>query len=676
VGRTATFTYDAIGRRLSSSNAFGTTVREYNPLNLVTRTTNPTSGITDLTYDPNGNLLTVKDARNNTTTYAYDNSDRLETRRDALLVVESFIYDGNGNVTESTDRRGKVTTYTYDALDRLSFIGFGKQPGPVYESSVTYTYDEASRLTDAVDSVTGTVSRDYDDLDRLTSETSPRGIVSYTYDDVGRRTSTTVTGQPGIVYTYDDADRLTQITQNGANVAFTYDVGGRRSSVTLPNGVVTKYTYNAASDLTEIVYQAGVTNLGNLSYTYDTAGRRSSTGGAFAQVNLPSAMESATYNVNNQLTLWGGTSQTYDGNGNLTNDGTKSYTWNARNQLVAVSGGISATFEYDAFGRRTSKSVGGSSTALLYDGAQVIQELSGSTPTSNLLVGALDELFTRTVGLDTTHYLADAHGPIALAGPSGVLQTTYRYEPYGQTTADGASNDNPFQYTGRENDGTGLYYYRARYYNPHLQRFISEDPAEFVAGDTNLYAYVGNDPINFTDPLGLEKESAVCRALPDGRTVGVVGMIGAHAGAVGTAEYVINYNSGRIDGFGSVGIWGPGWVGLMSGGVFSGPIWGLGQDNSAYSGGFTGATLGLPSGLSFSAESSSGAGSGRFWSFTSEGATALTVGWTPNFTGGAGFTPFATGASSPKEIGSLFDNAGILAAPTDYLMYMAKRLCQ
>lgn len=85
------------------------------------------------------------------------------------------------------------------------------------------------------------------------------------------------------------------------------------------------------------------------------------------------------------------------------------------------------------------------------------------------------------------------------------MQTQYSYEPFGKTTASGTANSNSSKYTGREDDGTGLYYYRARYYSPTLQRFISEDPIGFAGGDLNLFAYVGNDPISFVDPFGLDK---------------------------------------------------------------------------------------------------------------------------------------------------------------------------
>jgi RHS repeat-associated protein len=88
------------------------------------------------------------------------------------------------------------------------------------------------------------------------------------------------------------------------------------------------------------------------------------------------------------------------------------------------------------------------------------------------------------------------------------VQTQYSYEPFGNTTSSGLSVSNPAQYTGRENDGTGLYYYRARYYDPVLGRFVSEDPIGFLGG-SNFYRYVSNDPSDLIDPFGLASQAAL-----------------------------------------------------------------------------------------------------------------------------------------------------------------------
>jgi len=502
--RSANQIFDGAGKVLATIDPFGQrTTREYNALGLVTKITDAAGGITSFTYDKNGNLLTVKDARDNTTTYTYDNMDRLATHQDALLAIATSQYDGNGNLTQFTDRRNKVTTFQYDELDRLVFVGYGTQSGPTYESAVSATYDAGNRLRQLADSVTGTIALDYDGLDRLTSESSPRGTVAYIYDDASRRTSMTVAGQPQVSYGYDNADRPSSITQGSSAVAFTYDAAGRRRTLTLPNGITTTYDYDAASQLTGLTYQLGSTKLGDLSYSYDLAGRQTNTTGSFARTGIPDALNLATYNANNQLTQRDGISFAYDADGNLTNDGSRTYTWNARNQLASIAGAVTASFQYDPLGRRVMKSVGGSSTSFLYDRGNIVQELSGSTPTANRLNAALDEVLTRTDATGTSNYLTDALGStLALTDAVASLQTQYTYDPFGLTTTLGSSSTNQQQYAGRENDGTGLYFYRGRYYNPTLQRFVSKDPIG-IAGGINLYSYVGNDPVNFVDPFGL-----------------------------------------------------------------------------------------------------------------------------------------------------------------------------
>jgi RHS repeat-associated protein len=246
-------------------------------------------------------------------------------------------------------------------------------------------------------------------------------------------------------------------------------------------------------------------------YAYDLAGRRTAVGGTFGRTSVPAAAANASYNANNQLTQWKGASLTYDANGNLTSDGVNTYTWNARNQLVAISGGASASFQYDPFGRRVSKTIGGT-TQYLYDGGNPVQEISGATASANLLSGGIDEVFQRTDSAGARNFLTDALGStVALADSTGALQTQYTFEPFSNTSVTGTATTNSFAYTGRELDATGLYFYRARYYSPQLQRFISEDPIG-LRGGINQYAYVENSPSNWIDPFGMDKDK--CPSVP------------------------------------------------------------------------------------------------------------------------------------------------------------------
>jgi RHS repeat-associated protein len=134
----------------------------------------------------------------------------------------------------------------------------------------------------------------------------------------------------------------------------------------------------------------------------------------------------------------------------------------------------------------------------------------------------VDEFLTRDEGSGTRGFLGDMLGStLALVDESGVIQATYTYGPFGATTVTGSPGANTLSYTGREDDGTGLKYYRARYYHPGLQRFVSEDPIRFGGGDANLYAYVGNAPLNYIDPSGLDIaviESGPMQGNPIGHT--------------------------------------------------------------------------------------------------------------------------------------------------------------
>ena len=206
---------------------------------------------------------------------------------------------------------------------------------------------------------------------------------------------------------------------------------------------------------------------------------------------------------------------TYDEKGNLlslTNScGTTNYTWDARNRLVGINGfntdcsALSASFKYDALGRRIERTVNGRTIQYLYDGLDIVQEIENSAVYANYIRTLnIDEPLARVKADGTVrYYQQDALGSvIALTDGVGAIKTQYTYDPFGGATITGETSDNPFQYTGRENDGTGLYYYRARYYSPELHRFISEDPIG-LGGGINVYAYVGNSPIIRIDPLGL-----------------------------------------------------------------------------------------------------------------------------------------------------------------------------
>ncbi len=533
LGNATSRTYDAASRLLTQTDPRGTvTTFAYDTLNRITTITDALGGQTAFTHDPNGNLLTVTDARGNTLTHTYDAMDRLATRTDPLGAVDSFSYDGNGNLVRTTDRKGQTTTFTYDALNRRTEAAYADG------ARVTFAYDAAGRPVQAHDSQTGAIDMIYDPLDRLVAERTGMGTVAYAYDVLGRRTQMTVNDLSPVAYTYDVASRLRTITQAPLNpVTIDYDAVGRRTKLTLPNGVSTEYQYDAASRLTALTYRNPTGLLGDLTYTYDPAGNRTGVGGSFARTLLPEPVASATYDAANRQLTFGDKAMTYDANGNLTSitdpSGVTTFTWDSRNHFVALSGpGIAASFAYDAFGRRGNKQINSSATQYLYDGLTITQHVDGTGTMNYLSSLTIDEAFSFT-SRDATYFsIYDALGStLAVTNSASTPVVQYNYDPFGRTSATNQAFPNPFQFSGRENDGAGLYAYRVRYYSPSLHRFLTEDPIGLFGG-VNFYRYVLNNPISFTDPLGLDVTVTIYPGAGGFRHIGV---------GVNTAQTVGHY---------------------------------------------------------------------------------------------------------------------------------------
>jgi RHS repeat-associated protein len=267
--------------------------------------------------------------------------------------------------------------------------------------------------------------------------------------------------------------------------------------MTLPHGVSGTYNYDAVGRLTEMKYSKDSTVLRDLVYGYDEINRRTSYSGNTAPAPRDTVTDTATVNALNQYTTRNGKPVSHDDNANQT---INNAVWDARDRLVSLNGpNFTASFTYDTMGRRSSKTVNGQTKTYHYDGADLISE----TGAEYTFGPGIDQPLERKYG-QNEYYLSDALGSvIGLADGTGVIKTSYNYSPFGKKQTTGTASSNPFTFTGREDDGTGYYYYRARYYNPDQKRFISEDPLGFGGGDTNLQAYVGNNPVNFADPLGL-----------------------------------------------------------------------------------------------------------------------------------------------------------------------------
>src|SRR5438309_7119113 len=204
-----------------------------------------------------------------------------------------------------------------------------------------------------------------------------------------------------------------------------------------------------------------------------------------------------------------------DSNGNthtsVTGSNTTTYAWDFENRLTSVTlpgSGGTVTFKYDPFGRRIYKSSSSGTSVYAYDGDNLVEETNSS--------GAVVARYEDTQNIDeplamlrsgaTSYFHADGLGSVtSLSSSAGSIANTYTYDSFGKLTASTGSLVNPFQYTARESDTeSGLYYYRARYYDPTAGRFISEDPNDqgSLYDNPNLYEYVENNLSNWIDPLG------------------------------------------------------------------------------------------------------------------------------------------------------------------------------
>ena len=266
------------------------------------------------------------------------------------------------------------------------------------------------------------------------------------------------------------------------------------------------YTYDKTYRVKGVDYPSGYP-FADIAYDYDLVGNRTQVSGG--------VIELYSSNRLNQYTQVNSTPYSYDGNGNLTSDGTNAYSFDYENRMISASKtGTTAAYTYDPTGRRIRKDVNGQITGYIYDGDQVIAEYGGTGAlTKKFIYGpGIDEPVCLKAGQATYYYHTDGLGSITeLTDPSSSVIEKYSYDIFGNVIIKDAQGNvlsqsavgNPYFFTARAIDPeTGLYYYRARYYNPKIGRFLQTDPVGYSAG-INLYAYCSNNPINRTDPSGL-----------------------------------------------------------------------------------------------------------------------------------------------------------------------------
>jgi RHS repeat-associated protein len=367
----------------------------------------------------------------------------------------------------------------------------------------------------------------YDTAGRAISESRPDvgGTVSWTLDGNGNRATLTWPETGALAYStsyaYDALNRLTDVFEGPAASGvllgqYSYDALSERTGIAYggttaagggrPPIATTAASFTTASQVAQLTHSFNGASL-TLGYSYNQDHQRtgvSANDDTFLVSGLTAASNTYTANNLNEYATVDGLSYSYDPKGNLTGDGTFTYAYDAESHLLsATSTGTTATYAYDPQSRRKAKTLNGTTTNYLSVGNQEIAEYDGS---GNLLrryvygVNLDEPLVTVDAAGNHSYHFTDAQGSVvALANASGQLAEKHAYSAYGLAASTAGT---AFQFTGRRVDPeTGLYYYRARYYSPALGRFLQADPIG-TKGGINLYAYVGNDPVNATDPMG------------------------------------------------------------------------------------------------------------------------------------------------------------------------------
>ena len=549
-------TYQLTVSGKKKADTIAETKYEYDGKNQLVAYTDPEGRKETYTYDVNSNLTKTVDKNGNTLKNTYDYQNRLtemvakekktgkETRHTytynaygdvATQDDTAFVYgDASDQVTKETTKLTKnkdvVKKYTYDSAGNKS--AFNVKVGDDTKLSLQYSYDGESKLTSVIDEQGNqVVGYSYDTDGNLSERTVPGNnlTTTYTYDYQNHLTAMkNQTGSAGVIsqytseylangqksketsdvverdgkkstktatYTYDLLGRIRKETKTGSeDISYTYDNNNNRKEMTVGNKV-TAYKYNKNDELLRTdILNTDTEEDSVVIYKYDKNGNQLATVNRY---EIPSDRKESAY-VDIDVTL---------GDNRLNENVVNHY--NAENQLTQMlTKNYKVSFAYDAEGLRTSKTVNGEKTVFVWDGDQLVVELSDSGKVQKRYIRGNDLVYADK-GTDTEkqYYVTDSHGNVVqLTDESGKVTKTYEYDSFGNETNPDKKDDNPFRYCGEYYDKeTEEVYLRARYYQMAVGRFLTRDT---YAGENDdplslhLYTYCGNDGVNCVDPSG------------------------------------------------------------------------------------------------------------------------------------------------------------------------------
>ncbi len=577
-GEVSKWEYDGNGNKVSEELPLtGKTVHEYDFNNWKVKSTDASGKITLLGYDKNGNLASVTDPNNNKTTYRYDSKGRLKEKEDAAGKLTIYTYDKNDNIREIVDRNNRIKRFEYDEINRV--VKEEWVEGNSVVRTKQYSYDDGNNIVKAWDEL-ATYEYDYDDNNqRISTKVTESNVLpgvtrERTYNNRGLVTSIVDSDGSIVATEYDENGQIVKRSLNGGSLSassftFGYDDAGNRveqqgylslddsqkwSSIdTEPDarGRAKNRTFNDSSDvvLVDEAYVYSPTGLlkeidrdGNVfsydydesgqivsasysgypddTFDYDNNGNRKNSG--FVPGALNRLLEDDVYTYQ------------YDDEGNVVRRDHKSngtyeeFSYNHENAVEEVLRKTLATddviltveYEYDLYGNRISRSVNGQKEVYLPEGVNVWSDYtsSGVKKRHYLFGPEVDEILASHTpnGNRQGYLIGHMNTVIGSYSENGQLESELSYTAFGRQLS-GSGIASRYRFNGREYDEElGLYYNRARMYDPHSGRFLSEDPLGVAAGDTNFYRYGFNSPTNFSDPTGLTfvEDVAVRSSIP------------------------------------------------------------------------------------------------------------------------------------------------------------------